>query len=199
MTLANIIATYGCPAIFVGTLVEGEASLLLGAFAAHQGYLGIASALLAALGGSITGDTFFFCLGRFQGTKFLARRPDWRQRIDKVLNLMQRHDILIITGYRFLYGMRCVTPFMIGLHHTKATRFLLFATIGNVLWVVTIGMTGYFATSAIELLLGNVKRYEATVLAVGAVLVLALLIIRRLRRQRLERSASTPPHSNGTA
>jgi membrane protein DedA with SNARE-associated domain len=39
MTLDQLIDTYGYWAILVGTLLEGETILLLGGFAAYQGYL----------------------------------------------------------------------------------------------------------------------------------------------------------------
>ena len=39
MTLAALIQTYGYVVIFLGVLIEGETTLILGGFMAHQGYL----------------------------------------------------------------------------------------------------------------------------------------------------------------
>ena len=50
--LASIVQQYGYLAIFLGAILEGETVLILGGFAAHQGYLQlIVVVALAALGG----------------------------------------------------------------------------------------------------------------------------------------------------
>ena len=39
--LEQILATYGYPALLIGTFLEGETILVLGGFLAHAGYLQI--------------------------------------------------------------------------------------------------------------------------------------------------------------
>lgn len=63
MTLDQLIDTYGYWAILVGTLLEGETILLLGGFAAYQGYLALPWVILAAFIGAFCGDQLFFFLG----------------------------------------------------------------------------------------------------------------------------------------
>jgi hypothetical protein len=58
MNIAALIAQYGYAAAFLGPLFEGETVLLLAGYAAHRGYLDFAGL------GAVTGDQFFFWLGR---------------------------------------------------------------------------------------------------------------------------------------
>jgi len=60
MPLDRLIDTYGYWAILVGTLLEGETILLLGGFAAYQGYLALPWVILAAFIGAFCGDQLFF-------------------------------------------------------------------------------------------------------------------------------------------
>ena len=165
MSLESIIETYGYWAILVGTFLEGETILVLGGFAAHQGYMTLAGVIVAAFWGSFSGDQLFFHLGRRHSQAFLARRPSWKLRIDKAHRLLERFESVYIVGFRFLYGLRTVSPFVIGMSSVPTWKFILLNAIGAFLWAVVIGTSGYLFGSAAEVLIGNIKHYELAVLA----------------------------------
>ena len=109
ISLGGLISTYGYAAIAVGTFFEGETVLVLGGFAAHQGYLNLSWVVISAFAGTLCGDQLYFYLGRSQGTNVLEKRPYWRSKSKRVFNLLHRHQFLVTVGFRFLYGLRTVT------------------------------------------------------------------------------------------
>lgn len=109
MDIAALIAQYGYAAVFLGALFEGESVLLLAGYAAHRGYLDFPVLTVVAGVGAMTGDQFFFWLGRRHGQALLARRPVWRGKVEQALDLIQRHPAGIILVMRFMWG--CVSPY----------------------------------------------------------------------------------------
>lgn len=160
MSLEQIVLTYGYPALLIGTLLEGETVVVLAGFLAHGGYLNLSWVILIAFAGTFTGDQFYFYLGRAKGVGLLERLPRWKAKSDRIFQLLQKHQILVILAFRFLYGLRLVTPFVLGLSRVHPARFLVLNFIGAAVWAVVIAGLGYFLGQTLEVFLEEVKRYE---------------------------------------
>lgn len=185
-----LIQQYGYLVVLVGTFLEGETVLVLAGFAAHRGYLQLPWVITAAFVGSLFGDQLFFYLGRRHSGFLLRHRPHWQPRIERAQELIQRYSTLIILIFRFLYGLRTVTPFALGMSKVPARLFVPLNAGGALIWAVAIGGAGYLFGNALELILGDVKRYEMVVLLAllaGGILIWA----GHLWRRRL--SARKPP------
>lgn len=83
-----------------------------------------------------------------------------------MFRLLHRHQFWLILGFRFLYGIRVVTPFIIGASGMKPARFLLLDLLGGLIWSVVIGVAGYLFGQTLEVLLGDLKKDELAVFAV---------------------------------
>lgn len=192
MTLESLINTYGYAAILVGTFVEGETILVLGGFAAHRGYLALSWVLVAAFIGSLCGDQLFFFLGRWHSQTFLAKHPSWKVRVDKAQGLLERFQTPLILLFRFLYGLRTVAPFVIGMSRVPIAQFLLLNIVGALVWAIVVGAGGYLFGTALEILIGDIKRYEtalfAAIAAIGVLIWTIHLYFRRRRETPATRS-----------
>lgn len=166
--LQSFVENYGYLAILIGTFFEGETILILGGLAAHLGYLQLPWVIVAAFAGSLVGDQLYFVLGRRHGQSWLGRRPHWQLRSERVLSLLERHQALLILGFRFLYGLRTVTPFVIGMSSVPARRFVVLNIIGALLWAIVVGLLGYLFGHTFELLIGELKHYEVELFTVVA-------------------------------
>jgi membrane protein DedA with SNARE-associated domain len=160
MPIQTLISTYGYAAILVGTFFEGETVLVLGGFAAHRGYLGLIGVIASGFLGTLCGDQLYFYLGRAQGTKVLERRPHWRAKSTRVFNMLQQHRLLIVLTFRFLYGLRTVTPFVLGASGINPLLFLFLNAVGALLWAVSVGVSGYLFGHVFESVIGRVEKYE---------------------------------------
>lgn len=124
MSLEEIISTYGYTAIVVGTFFEGETILVIGGFAAHRGYLELPWVIICAFLGTMLGDQLYFYAGRAKGQRALEKRQNWKAKVEEILLLMDKHQILLMLGFRFLYGLRTITPFVLGISRIAPFRFL---------------------------------------------------------------------------
>jgi len=182
--LEAFLHSYGLLAVGLGTFFEGETILVLAGLAAHRGYLDFSSVVLAAFVGSMTGDQLYFHIGRRHGEAFIARHPTWKTRVASSQAFLERHHIAFILGFRFLYGLRTVSPFAIGLSRVRVGRFVALNSVGALIWSVSITTLGYSVGGAAEVLIGRVKEIEGWlflgVAGVGAI-VWSIYFVRRRR------------------
>ncbi|MBL8188758.1 MAG: DedA family protein [Acidobacteria bacterium] len=164
MSLESLIINYGYWLLFFGVMLEGETFLVIGAFLAHRGYLSLPLVILTAFISTIAIDQVYFWLGRTKGSRFLATRPTWKARVDKVNAKLSRWQMALVIGFRFVYGLRSVTPFVIGMSDFSARRFLLLNLAGGAVWAVIIGLLGYAFGHAMELALEDVRKYEGWII-----------------------------------
>lgn len=165
MSLEQLVETYGYLTIFIGTFLEGETVLVLGGFLAHRGYLILEWVIVVAFVGTYAGDQFFYYLGRWRGAAILAKRPHWQLRARRVFELLHKHQNLVILSFRFFYGLRSVTPFVIGMSGVSPLRYLVLNGLGAVIWAITVGVLGYLLGQTIHLFLEHIKKYELMILA----------------------------------
>ena len=193
MDLASLIQNWGYPAVFAGSLIEGETILALAAVAAHRGYLSLPWVIAAAAAGGFLGDQIYFLVGRFGGGRVLARWPRLRPGAERVRQLLDRYDTPLILGVRFLYGLRTVGPLAIGMSRVHWVRFALLNLAGAIVWAGLVAGIGYALGEALTRLLGDLKRVEEWVF--GAVLVggLALIAWLRHRGRRAAAAAARRP------
>jgi len=194
MEIENLIHSYGYVAVLVGTFLEGETIVVLAAFAAHQGYLPLSEVILAAFIGSLAGDQLYFYLGRKHSRFQLDKRPSWRSRIDKAARLLNRFQTSLILSFRFMYGLRTVLPFAIGMSSVPAAKFAVLNVIGAAIWSAALGYGGYFFGHAFEVVLEDAKKYELWVFSLIAVTGMLGWGIFYLRRKKGAAAIETQDH-----
>lgn len=188
MSLESLIEHYGYAALLVGTFLEGETILVIAGFAAHRGYLSLPWVIVCAFVGSLVGDQLWFYIGRRQGLAFIAARPRWSARVAKLNRLLARFEWPVVLGFRFAYGLRSITPFVLGASGYAATRFAFFNTLGAALWSLVVGVAGYVFGHALELLIDDVKRYERWALLIIVLIGIALWLWRTFSKRPTSKS-----------
>ncbi len=158
MYLPDLIASHGdwiYAIAFIWAFFEGETFVLFGGVAAAQGLLDpLILGFLAALG-SFCGDQCWFQLGRNYGTRLLCRYPAWHRRVAAPLAWLERYDAWFILSFRFIYGIRNISSFAIGLSAISGRRFSIFNLFGSVLWATSFVAGGYFFGGALGLAAGD--------------------------------------------
>lgn len=187
--METLVAVYGYAAVLLGTFLEGETVLVIAGFAAHRGYLALPWVMIWAFTGTFFGDQLYFVLGRRYGAVLLGRHPRWQRRVERVRTLLSRYHVPFILSFRFLYGLRTVSPFAIGLSSVSWSRYFLLDAAGAVLWVVTFATVGYGLGEAAQSLLGDLKHYELGIFVAIAMLG-AVVWALQVRRRRREQSAN---------
>ncbi len=174
MELQTLITHFGYLAVLIGTFLEGETILIIAGFAAHRGFLSLPLVILFAFLGSVVGDQLYFIIGRKKGTAFLNKRPKLLPKVERFRALLNKYNTLTVISFRFIYGIRTVAPFVIGLSKISFLKFFILNLISGLVWAASIGFLGYIFGQAIEILIGDIKKYEVYILLAG----IAVIIIR---------------------
>ena len=170
MDLSELIETYGYWIVFGGTLLEGESVLLLAGYAAYSGLLELHIVIAIATVGSFLGDQLWFYLGRTQGQRLLEKYPSYIAPAARARELLDKYHAPIILALRFLYGLRTVLPFVIGMSERISTlRFQVLNFISAAIWASSGAVAGYLFGNAIEAILSDFRQYEKFIFAFLAV------------------------------
>lgn len=191
MSIESFIHDYGYWALFIGSFLEGETIVVVAGFAAHRGYLQLPWVMCWAFCGTVLSDQLFFLLGHTRGRSFLDKRPRWQRKTKRVQSLLERHQLPVILGFRFFYGLRNVTPLVIGASGFAPSRFLTLNILGALLWSVVVSAGGYTFGGVLARVIEDLKRYELWVL--GALLVGGAVVWSILR---LRAKTATPDLAN---
>lgn len=176
---------YGYWTLLIGTFLEGETILMLGGLSAKLGLLDLRLVMLTAFIGSVSGDQLYFHIGRFKGKELVPRHPKWKRRIDRVHRMIERYHDLIMLGFRFVYGIRILTPFVIGMNRkNSAVRFSILNAIGGMIWSMTVSAGGYFFGYALEIILNDIKKFELYIIIGVAVFGTALWFFHKIREAK---------------
>ena len=183
LRMEDLIKHYGYLILFIGTFAEGETILVMAGFLAHRGYLELPWVIVTAFFGTLAVDQLFYYVGYLKGLPFLKRRPRWEAKYARALALFSQYQTLIILCFRFLYGFRTITPFVIGLSKVSPIRFLFLNAVGAFMWALVVGLLGYSLGLVLEAYVERIERYEMWIM--GAIVTLGLLVwIIYLRRNR---------------
>lgn len=171
--MEELISTYGYPAVVAGTFFEGETIVLIAGYLANRGYLSLEWVAFFAFLGSWMGDTLYFFIGRRWGNRLLERRPAWRPAANRAFDMLHRYDAAFILTFRFLYGLRTVSPFVIGMSKVPSARFVFLNMVASAIWATLFSSGGYLLGTMLEAMLAKVERFEVYVL--GALVALGIL------------------------
>ena len=144
----ELIANYGYYGLFaslvlgiVGVPIPDELLMTYCGYLVSRGTLSYTITLLTAIGGSITGITLSYWLGRHFGLPLVSRYGKrfgvTEARLEKVNSWYLRFGkIVLMIGY-FIPGIRHVTAFAAGISRMRFGSFALYAYLGGVIWAVT--------------------------------------------------------------
>jgi membrane protein DedA with SNARE-associated domain len=171
--LSEYLQTHGYLVLFVWTFLEGEAGLILAGFLAFQGYLNIFGVILTALGGSFTGDQFYFYLGRLKGPLLLKLFTPIARKFRKALRLIEKYGTFVAFMSRYTYGFRIILPIILGMTNMESLRFLRLNFLSALSWSILFSLAGYLFGKSASLFVENVEEYEPYImLTLVAVIVL---------------------------
>ncbi|MBF0184471.1 MAG: DedA family protein [Magnetococcales bacterium] len=188
--VTNFIQEHGYliyPLVLVWTFFEGETIVLIVSALAATSAPFIHLPLLAfcATAGTMAGDQLFYYLGRHYGTPFLASRPKLAAKAERGFELLRKGEVPFILSYRFIYGVRNVSPFVVGVGGIAPLRFFLLNLTASTLWAITFTMGGYFLGKVMEQWLEEYKMH----MVVGVLLLIAAVYL--YNRSKNNRSTSS--------
>ena len=119
----------------------------VGTIAAIEGNpLNIITIILLLIVASFLGDNTNFFIGRSIGHKLYKRNFVLVKRdyIDKTHVFYEKYGAVTLIFARFVPVVRTFAPFVAGIGEMNYHKFMVFSIMGNILWVVSFTILGYF-------------------------------------------------------
>ncbi len=187
------ITQYGYIAIFVllvfgivGLPVPDETLLTFCGYLVYKGHMVLPLAFVAALGGSMSGITISYSLGRRFGLPLIHRYGKYLRlteaHINKAHEWFERVGHWGLTFGYFVPGVRHLTAYAAGMSEVSSHHFAMYAYSGAILWVSAFFALGYFLGERWEAVSKDIHHYMAYLWIGGFILVIAWLVWRRWRR-----------------
>lgn len=170
-------------AIFIGFLLPGETSLLIGGVLAHSAVWPFWLFLVCAITAAIAGDSVGYEVGKFFGERIKLNRVG-RLIGDKRWQLAE-HIFITHRGSAIFFGraqalLRALVPALAGLHRVPYRTFLKWNAAGGILFSSIIITLGYeFANSLTQL--EKYLKYWAVIFLIVIITLIAIL------KRRLEK------------
>jgi membrane protein DedA with SNARE-associated domain len=179
----EMLQTYKYAIVIAGALLEGEMVLILAGAAAYHGYMSLPFVMVIAFLGALIHDASLFFVGRFFGQKILNRPSRWKNGIAKIVNLIQKYDRYFIMSFRFIYGIRTLTPIVVGAGTITFKRYFSLVAISAAAWAIIVSYAGYSFAMALESIIAHFEKIQKY-LAGALVLVIAGLYIYFKKRKK---------------
>ncbi len=195
-----LLHTYGYYAILLWTFLEGETVVIIAGMLAQQGLLNPVLIAVCAFCGSCTSDQIMFMLGKYKGPAVLARFPRLAKNTAKAEALIHKYETALILGFRFVYGVRNVTPILLGINKVSHVKFLVLNVIGAAVWACAFTAGGYFFGKLFSAIMETASHMVLYVLLGAAAAAAGIWYLRQRRRTRelikiVEKTGSPPPPS----
>ncbi len=184
MSMEQIISTYGYYAVFLFACIEGEVALLIAGFLAHQGMMSLHLVMLYAFLGTFFMEQTVFQVGRVYGLRIIDRFPKLRPKIEIVFKWLKRYDSLFIFSFRFVYGVRNISPLIIGASGISSKKFFFINFFAAIIWAISIAGVGYVFANAIEEMVEHFDEYQRYFFIGLSVIILCTYLIIRLKKRQ---------------
>ncbi|MGE7204788.1 DedA family protein [Sphingomonas sp. NPDC019816] len=176
LSIEAIVARFGVVAIALGAGLEGETAVVTGGILAHQGLVAWPLAVVAAAVGSFLADQIFFTIGRRARDGRWVGRLRQRRVYARVMTMMEKHPVGFIFAFRFLYGLRTISPVAIGTSDVPTRLFVAVNAVSAACWASLFIGIGYLFGEAFQELAARWRPSLPHILMAAALVMIAAAI-----------------------
>ena len=200
-TLAPLLDHYGYWAVGGTLFIEnmgspislGQTIFIAGAIYAGAGRLNIITLSVIGLVMSVAGAAIGYLIGRSGGRPLVHRYGRYvfmtSERFARTEAYFIRRGAFLILIARFLEGVKQANGLMAGITEMRFLRFLLYNTLGAILWIGVHASVGYLAGNHIVPIYDQIARCSLYLL-IALVMMAGLLVVRHVVRRRRASPAS---------
>jgi membrane protein DedA with SNARE-associated domain len=195
VTLAtHIIRDVGLVGVAIMTLTSGvigipgsEPTMLFAGFDVYKGNLSLVGIIVFGVLGDMIGASIAYAIGYWGREELVERHGNKlhisKSRLDRAHRWFDRYGAPVIVVSRCIPFARAAFPYAAGVARMGYARFLIFATIGSIVWITAFGVLGNAVGSSWQSWRHNLEYvdYAAAVLLVVAI---AYGIVRLNRARR---------------
>lgn len=169
--------------------IPSEVIMPLAGFSVSEGELGLVGVIIAGTLGSVAGALPWYWLGRWLGTERLKQIVDTYGRflglsakdVDKSRHWFNKYGSIAVLVGRLIPGIRTYISVPAGLEEMVFIPFLVYSTIGTLLWISFLSIAGYFLGQNYALIATYLGPIGKVVLIALAVITVGFLVQRAIR------------------
>jgi len=200
VTLAtHIIRDLGLAGVALLTFTSGvvgmpgsEPTMLFAGFNVSEGHLTMFGIILAGVFGDMLGASVAYAIGYWGREELVERHGNKlhisKQRLDRAHRWFERFGAPVILVSRCIPFARAAFPYAAGVARMGYVRFLIFGTIGSIIWIAALAVLGDAVGSSWQSWRHNLE-YVDYVAAAVLVAVIAYGIVRIARSRRRDPTA----------
>ena len=195
VTLAtHIIRDLGLAGVALLTMTSGiigvpgsEPTMLFAGFNVSEGHLTMVGIIVAGVFGDMLGASIAYAIGYWGREELVERHGNKlhisKRRLDRAHNWFERYGAPVILVSRLIPFARAAFPYAAGVARMGYARFLIFGTIGSIIWISALAVLGNAVGSSWQSWRHNLE-YVDYVGAALLVAAIAYLILRITRSRR---------------
>jgi membrane protein DedA with SNARE-associated domain len=192
----QFLVRHGYTVLFVGVLVEqiglpvpAVPFLLAAGALAGSGELSFVLATTVGVVAALLSDALWFELGRSRGSRVLnllcriSLEPD--SCVKRTENAFIRYGVRSLLIAKFIPGLSTVAPPLAGIFRIRVPRFLLYDTLGAILWVGSFAALGYLFSDQLGQVAARAAQLGALLVLILAGALAAYIAYKYVQRQRI--------------
>lgn len=186
----EFVQNWGYVAVLLGSMVEGESIILTACVLAHMGYLNIYYIMIISFLGTLIADQSLFLIGMRYGPSLFKKYPNLKTKSKRIFELLEKYDIWFILSFRFIYGIRTLSPLVIGASEKiSLKRFAPLNLLAAIIWVLLSCFLGYVVLGeTVEEVIENfdiIKKYFIYVLIGIATLITMAILFYKMKKKKI--------------
>jgi membrane-associated protein len=197
--VTGLLLTHGYVVIFLGAALDnfglpasGDIVLFAGGWFANSGQAALPVVMLSGFAGALVSDNAVYWIGRTGGRPLITRILKMRflhflineKSLAKVERYFDTHGGKTVFVGRFGPGLRSMTPLFAGVTRMKYYRFLPYNLSAATVWAIAYSLVGYVFGQYWSDLLAVAKSVGYSVVGLVALVLLAYVIRRRMRKKK---------------
>ncbi|OGC49715.1 hypothetical protein A2716_00070 [candidate division WWE3 bacterium RIFCSPHIGHO2_01_FULL_40_23] len=138
--------------LLFGFFLPGDSLLFTSGFLASQGIFDVIPLLSLLTVAAISGDSVGFWFGKRVGKRIFNREDSFffhKKNLIAANNFYKKHGGKTIILARFIPAVRTFAPIVAGAAEMEYKSFAMYNVLGGILWVVGLGLGGYFLGKSI--------------------------------------------------
>ncbi len=182
----DFIREFGYYAVFLFACIEGEIALLTAGFLCKQGLMSLELVILFAFLGTMLTEQGLYFVGRIYGIKLLDKYPKLKEKSSKVIEFLHKYDAAFIFGCRFVYGIRNISPIIIGISNISPLKYSALNIPAAFIWAVLVAGTGYVFANALETAKDNLEYVQYGALAILGFALVYFLYKKNQKKRKIK-------------
>ncbi|HEX5448040.1 MAG TPA: DedA family protein [Candidatus Saccharimonadales bacterium] len=169
--------------VVIGFFLPGDSLLFTAGLLASQGYLNIVLLIILSVCAAILGNNVGYYTGkRLEHTLFNRRGSFWfsPKRIKEAHAFFEKEGPLSLVLARFIPAVRTFVPIVAGVGEMRYRTFLIFNSVGGLLWGVVVPILGYTLGRTVH----NIDKYLIPIVLFIALVSVIPIVIPYIKKRK---------------